>query len=182
MRALSIAVAAAFALLAACTSTVTTTNPTTGATTTASVSWTPTQTAWFVLNVGIAAENEAAAAKNTPGVSPLLAAEIKTGMVSLSNGLQASATSLETNGSVGASVLSAAESAALAAVQQLTTLLTSAKGSTATPLQIAISAGLDALGQVASLAPVYAQLKSGYQPAASDLAAAVTALNTAAAQ
>lgn len=169
---------AGLALLVACT--MPATDPATGATTT--VPWTPAQTAWFELKAATAAENEAAAIKAQPGLSPLVIDQITTGMVATSNGVQAAAATLIQGGTVTGQITAAASQAGLSAINALGATLTAAHGSTADVTALAIAASVPALGQVVALAAATLQLRAGFIPTAADLAAATDALNAAAAR
>lgn len=147
----------------------------------ASGGWTGPQKAWFEIQAAIAAENTAVAARFTPGLSGADIVDIRSAQSALSSAVQAQAPILASGGAAAAQGQAAALAAIMAGVNSLGAVLSATHGATVDTKTLATAVGLDALAQLPALIGAYAQVNSGFVPGPGDMAAAIAALQAAAA-
>ena len=134
------------------------------------------------LILATAAINIAGGTAQAPGVSPLLKAQIKAGVASFSDAVQAQVASAHNGGDVTSQAMAGLIGAVEGGVPNIGGLLASAHGSSVTPEELAVAGGVSALSQLPSIAGLLANdLNPSFVPSDAVLGADLTNLQNAAA-
>lgn len=116
------------------------------------------RTAYKELVFARLAVDDAAGVAGTKGMSPDLIAKIKAGGDAVASAIGTQTTSLESDGSIGSQSLAAVSSALDGALHNLGPILTSAHGTSATPLEMAMAGGQAAMSDVPAVIALVANL------------------------